>query len=81
MDKISTLPVHMDKNFEPCKDTVPYVHMICVENVRPNVSVGLYLKNGLYCESTNEYEMRNFGNAIVDYEPRVQNNLSQQLNL
>ena len=81
MDKISTLPVHMDENFEPYKDTVPYVHMICVENTRPNVSVGLYLKNGLYCESTNEYEMRNFGNAIVDYEPRVQNNLSQQLNL
>ena len=70
MDKISTLPVHMDENFEPCKDTVPYVHMICVENIRPNVSVGLYLKNELYCESCNEVEMSDSDKRIKDYDPR-----------
>ena len=71
MDKISTLPVHMDENFEPCKDTVPYVHMICVENVRPNVSVGLYLKNELYCESCNEVEMGSSDERIKDYDALV----------
>jgi len=70
MEKICILPVHMDKNFEPCKETVPYVHMISVENVRPNVSVGLYLKNELYCESCNEVEMRSSDERIKDYDAR-----------